>query len=167
MKELNFNNVKLIYNESEINKKTILLNNCVLILSSLLTVVLMFLSMFIIPDNLLNTGLGLIVGIIIALTILFIGVCLTYFTLENKLPKHFDFVSWLIKLKQNDIEFGTFNGRYLIRVFTTDGWKTMSLERFINEKDLLIDSNNADYSKPLRLIVDCTNEQTKVYVCNQ
>lgn len=83
-------------------------------------------------------------------------------------PRHYEFVTWLMKCKSNEIEIGWLNGRYgryVVNMYGQHGWMKKELGDFIYEDYKLEDKS--DKSKPVHMTIDLMNGDVEVVVENQ
>ena len=167
MKEIKFKNINIVYNDKEISKKKIFINNFLMYSSSLLVVILMLTVCFILTETIINTAVATIISVISSLIVLICGIGLISLVLKKLSPKHFEFIEWVKKFKYNDFEFGVFNNRYVVQAHFTKGWETISLKYFLNpEKSFKLIEDFEDKTKPLQMFIDCTKEETIVTIKN-
>ena len=160
MKEIKFKNINIVYNDKEISKKKIFINNFLIYSSSLLVVILMLTVCFILAETIINTVVATLLSLISSLAALICGIGLMS-------PKHFEFIEWVRKFKYNDFEFGVFNDRYVVQAHFLKGWETISLKYFLNpEKSFKLIEDFEDKAKPLQMFIDCTKEETIVTIKN-
>lgn len=167
MKEIKFKNINIVYNDKEISKKKIFINNFLMYSSSLLVVILMLTVSFILAETVINTAVATLLSLISSLAVLICGICLISLVLKKLSPKHFEFIDWVRKFKYNDFEFGLFNDRYIVQAHFPKGWETLSLKYFLKpEKSFKLIEDFEDKTKSLQIFVDCTKEETIVTVKN-
>lgn len=168
MKELKFSNISVIYDDAEISKKKILLNNFIMYFGCIITVLLIFTTAFIIPENKLGTALGTVLMLISSLAISVCGAGSITLILKKLSPKHYKFITWLMKFRHNEFEFGLFNNKYIVQAHFPDGWKILSLNYFLNlEKSFSLNDEGINKLEPLQMFIDCTKDEAEVIIKNK
>lgn len=165
-KELNFNNIKVIYNGSEINKRSIFKNNFIMYSGDVLTIITICVLLLAVPEPIISTTYGILLLLVGSIGILIGGVGLVCFILNNYSPVHYDFVTYMMKFKTNQLEFGSFNGEYMVKVLGQNGWRCLKLERFIGEDYILLEDDRVDKSKPLYVTINCMQDEITLSVSN-
>lgn len=165
-KKIYFDNIKVIYDESEISKKSILKNNLIMYGGCILTIAVLFALIFAIPTDVISTVHRIFLSIIGGLLVIVGGTGFTTIVIKFNSPKHYDFVTKMMRFKPDALEFGEFNGRYIIRALLSRGWECFNLKYFIGEEFLLLDNDEVDRTKPLCAIINCTGEKITVLISN-
>ena len=165
-KKIYFDNIKVVYDGSEISKKSILKNNLIMCGGCTLTIVAMFALIFAIPIDVMLSVYGIFLSIVGSLLVMVGGVGFTTIVMKFNQPKHYDFVTKMMRFKSDTLEFGEFNGRYIIRALLSRGWECFNLKYFIGEEFFLLDNDEVDRTKPLCAIIDCTGEKINVLISN-
>ena len=132
-KEQKINNIRVIYNGLEINKRSIFKNNFIMGFGSTMTIITIFVLIFAVPEHIISTAYGIVLSMVGSIGIMIGGIGLTYFIYKNSSPAHCDFVEYIMKFKENQLEFGTFNGEYMIKALGRNGWQCLKLGHFICE----------------------------------
>lgn len=165
-KEFNFKNIKIIYNENDFNKKTKIKVNCILYSGIILTFTLLMLIGSFLNDSPTIFEIFFI-GILGALTLI-CGAFLTSFISNRLAPKHFNFLSWVKRIKSDELEFGEFNGAYIVKVPFESGYRFENLQQFVgSDSKIDIQNTNVDKTKPLFLTINCLNEKIIMIIGNE
>lgn len=165
-KEFNFKNIKIVYNENDFNKKTKIKVNCVLYGGVILT-----LTLFVLVSSFLNDSPTkfeiFFIGILGSLTLI-CGAFLAS-SISNRLaPKHFNFLNWVKRIKSDELEFGEFNGSYIVKVPFESGYRFENLQQFVgSDSKIDVQNTNVDKIKPLFLTVNCLNEKIIMIIENK
>ena len=165
-KELNFNNIKVIYNGSEINKRSIFKNNFIMYSGAVLTIITICVLLLAVPEPIISTIYGIVLSLVGSIGILIGSAGLVCFILNNYSPVHFDFVAYMMKFKSNQLEFGLFNGEYMAKVLGQNGCRCLNLERFIGEDYILLEDDKVDKSKPLYVTINCMQDKITLLIEN-
>ena len=162
--ELNFTNLTVKYDGEKSSKKEIRKVKTLEALSAFITVGLIIGSAFLFTTLIKNVVLLMFISVITMAIILFGGGFGLSVLIEEKIaPKHYRFITWLMRFKRNEIEIGWMNNRYVVQMFAQE-WKTKEFNEFIPENYHLID--NADKAKPLHMTIDLTKDKIEVIVEN-
>ncbi|MBO5386678.1 MAG: hypothetical protein J6A59_00820 [Lachnospiraceae bacterium] len=162
MKEINYENLTVIYNnETDFSKKNIMrikaLETSIMLISAICVLICIFVGSW------LNTNL---VVITVAVLVIIFGVPFMLIELLNKVaPKNYDFIQCINRA--DNIEVGWFNSRYIALIhFEGNGWKVKELKRFINNVDYQL-NDTAKKDKPIHMTIDVTKEVVEITVENK
>ena len=111
-----------------------------------------------------NFWLALPLALSLETAIILGGVFGTTALSKRAAPKHYEFVNWLTKFKENEIEIGWLNDRYIVQI-NSQSRCMEGLGAFVMEDYYLYDS--ADKSKPIHMIIDLTKDDIEVVVKNK
>ena len=167
--ELKFKNLTIKYNNEELSKSTIRKTTI-----KEYAIISICLIIYFVGIALNGTLLGfeqhpiptLIIGFVLSAIFVFgIAYILSYYH-EKVAPRHYDFISWLMRYKEDEIEIGWFNDRYIINMYSQkNGWIKKEFESFIDEDYKLED--NANKSKPIHMTIDFVDGDIKVETKNK
>ena len=155
--ELNFKNLIVKYDASEISKQKIRLIKGIDILTILICMLVILAGLFSFPnipnDNIVAFGLGFTIFASVMVAIL---VMITN-RIESKLePRHYRFVTWLMRLKGSNIEVGFFNGKYLVIINDPSHHTQMyDLNKFLGCSISVVDESSGEL--PIVMNIDVTN----------
>lgn len=108
---------------------------------------------------------ALLVGFITEVIILISGINLLVSILNKITPRHYEFITWLMKFKGDEIQVGWLNNRFIIEMWcNSHGWTRKEIGHFIDEDYILIDES--DKSRPLHMTIDLTKEKVEVIITN-
>ena len=167
-KKLNFKNLTIIYDGEEISKSVIRKINTVEVLGLFLIMVLFFITIvsdyfYIDTEN--NFVLSIVLNLVLMSLIIVGGSFGLYGICKKISPRHYEFVTWLMKYESDEIEIGWLNDRYVVNMYGKNGWMKKEFGNFIDENYKLKDK--ADKSKPVHMIIDLVDGDVKVIVENQ
>lgn len=167
-KELIFKNLTIKYNTEQLSKSAIRKTTITEYIITILFFIIYFCVM-VLNGELLgfekHFALTIVIGIVLSGIFVFeIAFVLVYFH-EKFTPRHYDFITWLMKYKSDEIEIGWLNDRYVVNMYGQHGWIKKELGHFINEDYKLEDK--ADKSKPVYMTIDLVNGDVEVIVKNQ
>ena len=91
-KEQKINNIRVIYNGLEINKRSIFKNNFIMGFGSTMTIITIFVLIFAVPEHIISTAYGIVLSMVGSIGIMIGGIGLTYFIYKNSSPARCDFV---------------------------------------------------------------------------
>ena len=114
-------------------------------------------------DN--HFGLSVLVGFVTIGATIFGGAFGLVEICKRFSPRHYEFVTWLMKYKPDEIEIGWLNGRYIVNMYGQHGWMKREFGNFIDEDYTLEDK--ADKSKPVHMTINLVNGDVEVMVENQ
>lgn len=166
--ELNFKNLTIKYDDAAMSKKIIRKVNAIEKFGVFIIIVVLFgtiaLETFLLDiEN--HMALLMIVAFITEAIVLIGGVFLVTFVCKRFSPRHYDFVTWLMKFKTDEIEVGWLNNRYVVEMWIqSKGWIKKEFDNFIDEDYKYED--NSDKSKPIHMTIDLTKEDVEVIVTN-
>ena len=169
MQKLEFKNVTVLYNEENVNKKMCknknILMNIWCIISVLTIFVIMFISIYI-TQNLLET-LSIIISLLLMIGLIFGSIFLGYRIIYRRTIKAFLFMDWLFKMKE--IQAGWYNDKILLRVQHSNGIDDYSLQSFLRTiKNELVITDKSDKNKLIHIFIDIrSNEKTKIVIVNE
>lgn len=166
LSELNFQNLSIRYDTKSVSK--IAKCKIVEIIGVIALIVLLFgsitLEMILIDVEKYFVPM-LFVGIITEAIVLIGGIGVLVSILKKIAPIHYEFITWLMKFKSNEIEVGWLNGRFIIEMWcNSKGWIKKEMGHFIDEDYILID--DSDKSKPIHMTVDLIKEEVEVIITN-
>ena len=166
MAKLNFRNLSVEYNDKQISKYVIRKNKTIEIVGSLC----IFIGLIIVGllSSLIDLEHGfwiILFDLISVFVTLGSGLFLLYKIQQKIFPKYFDLVTWLMKFKQNEIEVGWLNDRFVVELYDGRGsWMKYSLQKFIGSDYVLVD--NADKTKTIFMTVDLMSDIPKISITN-
>ena len=168
IKELNFKNLTIKYDGDKISKSIMRKVKTVEVLGVFLIIALFFWTIgiecfYIDAEN--NFVLSMVVSIVSMLLILVGGSFGLAEICKKIAPRHYEFVTWLMKYKSNKIEIGWLNDRYVVNMYGQHGWIKKEFGNFIDEDYKWEDK--ADNSKPVHMIINLTDEDVEVIVENR
>lgn len=166
--ELNFKNLTIKYDDIAMSKKVIRKVNAIEKFGVFILIVTLFgtitLETFLLDiEN--HMTLSMIVAFITVAIVLIGGVSLVTFICKRFSPRHYEFITWLMKFKADEIEVGWLNNRYIVEMWIqSKGWVKEEFDNFIDEYYKYED--NSDKSKPIHMTIDLTKEDVEVIVTN-
>lgn len=93
------------------------------------------------------------------------GMSLLVSILNKITPSRYEFITWLMKFKVDEIKVDWLNNRFIVEMrCNSDGWVRKNIEHFINENYILVDTS--DKSKPLYMTIDLTKRKIAVIITN-
>ena len=168
IKELNFKNLTVRYDGEKLSKSTI---KKVKIIEGIGIFIFLFVLFGVTGLNTAlwdlehHFGLSILIGFVSIGTVMFGGVFGFSKICEKFSPRHYEFITWLMKFKSNEIEIGWLNDRYVVNMYGQHGWMKKEFCHFIDEDYKIED--RADKSKPVHMIIDLTRENIGVVVENR
>lgn len=163
--ELNFKNLTVKYDGDKFSKSKIRILKAIetlgiLALAGFLLSAIVLIPMFLGAENKLI--LSVFIGVTTVLTTFGGAIGLAFF-LKKLAPRHYEFITWLMRFKKNEIEVGWLNNRYVVQMFSQD-WHMKEFGNFIPENYRLNDQS--DKSKPMHMTIDLTKDAIEVVVKN-
>lgn len=168
IKELNFKNLTVRYDEDRFSKSIM---RKVKAIENIGMLILLIASFGMIGINIavwdLNNyfGLSVLIGFVTMFVTIFGGTFIFYKICEKFSPRHYEFITWLMKFKSNEIEVGWLNDRYVVNMYGQHGWIKKEFCHFIDEDYKLED--RADKSKPVHMTINLVNDDVEVVVENR
>lgn len=165
---LNFKNLTIKYDDIAISRKTIRKISMIEGFGIFIIIVALF-GIIVLESFLLDIenhiALSIIVTFITESPVLIGGVFLVTFICERFSPRHYGFVTRLMKFKTDEIEVGWLNNRYVVEVWSvSNGWIKKELDDFLHREYKCVDI--CDKSKPIHMTIDLTKEDVEVIVTN-
>ena len=161
MGQLEFENLTVVYNtETDYSKKNIKRTRRIEILCTVVTFIVIIGA---------SVGAALVenfvLGLILALSLMALDMFIVYKLMKKIAPPHYDFISWINNMEQDEIEVGWFNDRYMAIYKTDNGWKAQGMKSFlISSKYELEDKAKKD--KPIHMTIDLSKETAQITVEN-
>ncbi len=166
--ELIFQNLSIRYDTKSVSRSVVTKCKIVEIISVITLIILLFgsitLEMILIDVEKYFIPM-LFVGFVTEAMILIGGVGVLTSILKKIVPRHYEFITWLMKFKSNEIEVGWLNSRFIIEMWCdSHGWVRKEIGYFIDEDYVLTDES--DKSKPIHMTVDLTKEEVEIVITN-
>lgn len=165
MAELNFYNLTVKYDGDALSKQAIKkrqkTENCMVSGIAILWFVA-FVSCMQSSES--NFIFSLVLITILSMAILYgiAPLCWVYITKDE--PRYYDFIHSLMQLKENEIEVGYMNDRYVVKTYEA-GWRYKEFGQFIPDDYLMNDKS--DKSKIIHMTIDLTKDDIEVTVENK
>lgn len=168
IKELNFKNLTIKYDAEQLSKSVI--RNTTI---AEYTIIILFFVIYFVAMTLNGELLGfekhfvltIIIGVILSGIFVF-GMAFVIVNFHEKLvPRHYDFITWLTRYKEDEIEIGWLNDRYIVNMYGQHGWMKKEFGNFIDEDYKLEDKT--DKSKPVHMTINLANGDVEVIVENR
>ena len=168
MKELCFKNLTIRYDGEEFSKSIMRKVKTIENIGTFVILVVFFGVMALsaaIPLYLDNCFvLSVLIGFTSMIIVLFGGSSKLTEICKRFSPRHYEFVTQLMKYKSDEIEIGWLNDRYVVNIHGQHGWVKKEFGRFVDEDYRLEDK--ADKSKPVHMTIDLVNGDVEVTVEN-
>lgn len=166
MEKLEFKNLRINYDENIYSKKKIRKYHIIEIITGISASILFFVLSIL--YGIKKTEYNPIIEIFITLMILVVSIGgAFYINMKYKkkhLPKNINFFDWMMNFKPNDVEVGWFNTRYLVRLYTANGYMMRNIENFVAHEYNLVD-DVADRGKPIFMEITM-NDVIDVHLTN-
>lgn len=170
--ELKFQNLSIRYDTKSMSRFVVTKCKTIKIIGMIFLVILLFGSItleMILIDVEKYFAIALLVGFITEVIIFIGGISLLVSILNKITPRHYEFITWLMKFKADEIEVGWLNDRFIIEMWCNShgwarGWARKKIGHFIDEDYILIDES--DKSRPLYMTIDLTKEEIEVIITN-
>ena len=167
-KELNFKNLTIKYDGESFSKSIMRKVKIIEGIGIFLNVIVLFSvmrfgSIFLDIEN--HLGLSIIINLLLIGLVVGGGIALLTFICKKVSPRHYEFVTWLMRYKSNEIEIGWLNDRYVVNMYGQHGWIKREFGNFIDEDYKFEDK--AEKSKPVHMTIDLVNGDVEVVVENQ
>ena len=168
MTKLNFRNLSVEYDEKKISKSLIRKNLAIEIVGALCIVIgVIIVGCISTLICIIEPGFWLFPFDLISISLVIGGGLFLIYKIQQKVsPKYFDLVTWLMKFKQNEIEVGWLNDRFVVELWDGRGsWMKYGLQKFIGCDYILVD--NSDKTKTIFMTVDLMTDTPRISITNR